>query len=133
MALVGTGRFEEAVEVFEEINRMDDSPLYQAFLAWALAEAGRESEARALLAQIEEISEARYICKYEIAVVHTALGDPDAAFDWIDRGFEDRAGCMPLLKVDPRLDALHEDPRYAEALRRVGFASTGNITGTQAP
>ena len=133
LALAGTGRFEEAVEVFEEASSLDDSPLYQAFLAWGLAEAGRESEARELLIQVEEISEARYICKFEIAVVHVALGDPDAAFEWLDRGFEDRAGCMSFLKVDPRLDAVREDPRFAEALRRAGFNSSASVSGTQAP
>ena len=72
---------------------------------------------------MEEISDRLYMCKYEIAVAHVTLGQADAAFEWLDRAFEDRAGCLPLLKVDPRLDPIREDPRFAEALNRVGLAS----------
>jgi hypothetical protein len=28
---------------------------------------------------------------------------------------------VPLIKFDPRLDALHADPRYQDLIRRVGF------------
>jgi len=123
IALVGAGRFDDGVRVLEEALRLDDSPVYQAWFAWALAESGREPEARALLSKVEEISDRLYMCKYEIAVAHVTLGQADAAFEWLDRAFEDRAGCLPLLKVDPRLDPIREDPRFAEALNRVGLAS----------
>jgi hypothetical protein len=103
--------------------------MLDAFLAYGYAEAGREDEARLLLAEVEEVSRRVYTCAYEIAVTHIALGVDDAAFDWLDTAFEDRADCTAFLDIDPRLDPLRDDPRFEELLVRVGFAERGAVGG----
>ena len=95
--------------------------MLKAFLAYGYAMAGRESDARALLSEVEETSRQRYICAYEIAVIHLSLNDQDAAFEWLEKALEDRAGCIPILNVDPRLDTLRDDPRYQALVEQVGF------------
>jgi hypothetical protein len=82
---------------------------------------GKRAEAEAVLARLKEISAPRYVCPYEIATAHAALGHRDEAIQWLRQGVTDRSGCMPDLKVDPRFDALREDPRFKELLRQVGF------------
>ena len=118
------GVFGEGITELEKATRLEDAPMLKAFLAYGYAEAGRESDARALLSEVEEISRERYTCAYEIAVVHLSLGDEDAAIEWLDKAFEDSAACIPLLNVDPRLDNLRDDPRFQELLDRVGFESS---------
>lgn len=121
LALVANGQFANGVAELEEATRLEDSPLLKAFLSYGYAEAGRGSDARQLLAEVEAISRERYICAYEIAVTHAALGDADAAFEWLAKALEDKADCIPLLKIDPRLDTLRPDPRFQELVDRVGF------------
>jgi hypothetical protein len=56
-----------------------------------------------------------------VARAYVALGDADAAFRWLARGFGERAGTMRTIKVSPAFDALHADPRWAPLLRRMGL------------
>ncbi len=121
LALVQNGVFGEGIAELEEATRLEDAPLLKAFLAYGYAMAGRESDARALLSEVEEISRERYICAYEIAVAHLSLGDEDAAFEWLEKALEDRAACIPILNVDPRLDTLRDDPRYQALVEQIGF------------
>ena len=48
------------------------------------------------------------------------LGDKDAAFAALEKAFPGRTELL-LIKVDPRLDNLRSDPRYADLLRRIGL------------
>jgi hypothetical protein len=50
------------------------------------------------------------------------LGDKDAAFAALEKIFVDRAGVRNM-KVDPTLDNLRSDPRFASLLRRIGLPS----------
>ncbi len=122
LALARQGIFDEAIEEQEEGVRLSGgATLMKGLLAVTYAEAGRESEARTLLSEIEEASRQRYTCSYEIALTHATLGDRDTAFVWLEKAFEDRAMCIPWMNVDPRVDLLREDPRYQAFLDRVGF------------
>src|SRR5215471_5769901 len=48
-------------------------------------------------------------------------GDKDQAFQWLERSYQDRAWDITYLKVDPFMDNLHSDPRFADLVRRVGL------------
>jgi len=54
------------------------------------------------------------------AADYAMLGKKDAAFAALDKAFATRAGVVDI-NVDPRLDNLRSDPRYADLLRRVGL------------
>ena len=56
-----------------------------------------------------------------LATYQAALGERDNAFAALDKSYENREFPFRLLKVDPRLDPLRDDPRYQELLRKVGF------------
>jgi hypothetical protein len=56
----------------------------------------------------------------EAAGDYAVLGDKSAAFASLEKAFPDRIELL-LLKVDPRLDNLRSDPRYADLLRRMGL------------
>jgi TolB-like protein/Tfp pilus assembly protein PilF/predicted Ser/Thr protein kinase len=55
-----------------------------------------------------------------VAQDYARLGDKDKAFFWLERCYEERVGLM-VLQVEPALDSLHADPRFADLVRRVGF------------
>jgi serine/threonine-protein kinase len=58
----------------------------------------------------------------EIASVHAALGDREAAFKWLERAFEEQDPLLGYMAVDPRFDALRGDSRFAALLTRMGLA-----------
>jgi hypothetical protein len=45
----------------------------------------------------------------------------DRALAWLKRAFDDRSLEMIFLKVDPRFDPLHNDPRLVDLLRAIGL------------
>jgi hypothetical protein len=49
------------------------------------------------------------------------LGNYDAAFEWMERAYEERRGWLAYLKVDPLVDPLRPDPRFAGWLKRMGL------------
>jgi serine/threonine protein kinase/Tol biopolymer transport system component/tetratricopeptide (TPR) repeat protein len=99
-------------------------------MALTLASAGRRPEARATLQQIMELSQSRYISAYYIAVIHAVLGDREAALDWLEKGFENGDSWMVWMAVEPRLDDLRTEPRFARLEQ--GMRLRGDVEG-QAP
>jgi hypothetical protein len=49
------------------------------------------------------------------------LGEKDKAFKFLEKAFEDRREIV-FVKVEPQLDNIRSDPRYADLLRRVGLS-----------
>jgi tetratricopeptide (TPR) repeat protein len=56
-----------------------------------------------------------------IALLSAQLGDRDAAFQWLEKAYQERLLTMPNIKVAPGLRSLHGDPRFADLVRRVGL------------
>jgi TolB-like protein/DNA-binding winged helix-turn-helix (wHTH) protein/Tfp pilus assembly protein PilF len=99
----------------------DTSPLDLATIAGAYAANGRRAEAQSVLGTLEQISKTRYVCPYELATAHAALGDTESALHWLRKGVDVHSICMPDLNTDPRFDALRGDARFKQLLRDVGF------------
>ncbi|MEP7088111.1 MAG: tetratricopeptide repeat protein, partial [Gemmatimonadota bacterium] len=91
-----------------------------AQIAYALAVTGHRPEAECLLAALLAAPRRRYLPPIPVAKAYVALGDADAAFRWLDRGYQERAAQMRIIKVTPAFDALHSDRRWALLLRRIG-------------
>jgi len=86
-----------------------------------LAQQGRRDEARALLEGLYERARARYVSPVDFVTLHIALGDTDAAFEWLERTYEQRRGWLAYLKVEPVVDPLRGDPRFTGLLRRMNL------------
>ena len=104
-------------EVQEAIRLSGRNAELEAELAHIYAAEGKITLARQHLTALEKASP--HASPYSLAVVHAALGDRDGAFAWLDRGFDARPQEMIYVKVDPRLEPLHSDQRFAELLRRM--------------
>jgi TolB-like protein/DNA-binding winged helix-turn-helix (wHTH) protein/Flp pilus assembly protein TadD len=119
-AFEGQSMFDRAESEIQQAMRLSSgNPEFEAELAHVYAAEGKAAIARQHLATLERRS--RYASPYSLAVVHAALGDRDGAFAWLGRGFEARPQEMIYVKVDPRLENLHSDPRFAELLRRMAL------------
>jgi hypothetical protein len=83
---------------------------------------GNRVKALQALSDVLELSKRRYVSPFATAVIYTGLGDKERALRWLEKAFDDRSLDMIFLKVDPRFDRLHADPRFANLLRRMGLA-----------
>jgi TolB-like protein/Flp pilus assembly protein TadD len=90
-----------------------------ANLARAYVAAGRKNDAIALLDDLRRRSNALHSYASEVAVIYTALDDPDQAIAWLERGAAERFNPGVLLR--PGLDPLRSDPRFVDLMRRVGL------------
>ncbi len=56
---------------------------------------------------------------YQVASVFAWRGENEAAFEWLQRAFEQRDAGLQYLKYDPALRGLRHDTRYAQLLERL--------------
>lgn len=116
------GMYKEALAEFEKaIAASGGSPLMRAEYAHTLALAGDANKAQTELASLIELKKQKYISAYHIAAIYVGLKDKDRAFEWLETAFQDRADWMAFLKVDPRFDSLHSDPRFIDLLHRMNL------------
>jgi TolB-like protein/Tfp pilus assembly protein PilF len=59
--------------------------------------------------------------RYDLATMYASLAEKGKAFEALNDAYENREFGLLGIKVDPRLDPLRDDPRYAELIERVGF------------
>ena len=57
-----------------------------------------------------------------VALAWFRLGDPDEAFRWLMRAYEERASMMITFNA-PYFDPLRSDRRFQDLLRRMNFPS----------
>ena len=117
------GMYDEAVAEFLRARAISEQGTDAlASLAHAYALSGRPGEAREILARLQAGAESQYVSPYRMALIHLGLGDRDRAFGWLRRAYAGHAEWMIYLTVDPSLDPLRADPRFARLVRRVGLA-----------
>ena len=116
------GMLEDAITEFRKtIGISRGSPQYVAALGHAYAVAGKTDEAQKVLNELKELAKRRYVSPYDIALVYTGMANQDQVFEWLEKAYEERAGWLALVKVEPRLHSLRSDPRFGDLLRRMNF------------
>jgi serine/threonine protein kinase len=72
-----------------------------------------------LFEMISGLSKRRYIPPYAFATVYVGLGMKDSAFKQLQRGCLEHSAYLDYLNVEPHLDPLRADPRFADLVRCV--------------
>jgi eukaryotic-like serine/threonine-protein kinase len=117
-AYVQMGKQEQAIaELREALKSSTMYPHTATELANALAVAGKREEAMQLLDTVEYVPWKTM----GAALVYTGLGEKDEAFRSLEKAIELRAPFVIILKMDPRFDSLHEDPRFQDLLGRMNL------------
>jgi serine/threonine protein kinase/Tfp pilus assembly protein PilF len=116
------GKLDAAISALSKSVTFSDSGLaFEAHLGFAYAVAGKRTETAEVLADLRENAKHSYVSAYYFAIIYLGLGEVDKAFKWLEKAYEERSGFMPFLKVDPIVDGLRADSRFADLLRRVGL------------
>ncbi len=112
---------EEACYLAFEKNENLNLPTYA--YAYVLAVNGKKEKALELTKKLEERKNKSYVPSTHLILTYIALGEYDLAFKWLDKAFAERDFWAIWLPVDPRYDALKNDPRfnlYAAQIRPLG-------------
>ena len=117
-----TGRTRQAVE---ELQADAADTHHQAvhelmYLGHALGVTGARDEGRKVLAEMQALSQTRYVPPDFIAMVYEGLGDRDQAIKWYEKAVEERSMNIWVLP-DQRLDPNRSDPRFQNLMRRMGL------------
>jgi predicted Zn-dependent protease len=110
------------VELKGALDRGQQHPRIKGMLGYAYAVAGRKAEAQKVLDELRTRAPKQFGVAMSIARIYAALGQKDQAFEWLQRACDERDSHIIWLKVDPTLDSLHTDPRFARMLQQMGLS-----------
>jgi eukaryotic-like serine/threonine-protein kinase len=117
------GMFDQAIAEFMKALSISPANVETlASLAHVYAVSGHKHEAEQILSKLNELSKQRHVDPYFVALVHLGLGQKDQAFEFLEKAVEGRSIMFLWFKIEPRLDPIRSDARYAKILRRVGFS-----------
>jgi TolB-like protein/Tfp pilus assembly protein PilF len=111
-------QYEKAIQEFQ---KMGNVPHGLGHLGNAYARRGLKAEARAVVPKLKEHVDKTGVGRYEIALIYAALEENDKAFEWLESAYQVRDKGLTYLKVDPCLDPLRSDQRFAPLVQRVGI------------
>ena len=116
LVLLDQGRTDEALE-------QAAAEPYEIWRLWALAivqhavgQKAESDDSLRVLTKEHAIGNA-----YQIAEVHSIRGNINRAFDWLERAYHERDSGLTHVKVNPHFQALRDDKRWGEMLKRIGF------------
>ena len=115
------GNAEQALAELE--NETDDfwGGLIRQLCLYSL---GRYTEADAAFAAF--IEEYHQFGAYQIAESYGWRSEPDKAFEWLEIAYQQHDPGMGSLLRDPTLRSLHDDPRWALLLEKIGLLDFWN-------
>jgi DNA-binding winged helix-turn-helix (wHTH) protein/tetratricopeptide (TPR) repeat protein len=115
-------RYDEAVTELKKAISLDggNKSAIELWIAQAAAVNGRREGALEILSRWYPEADARGQW-YSMALIYAGLGDNDSAFAWLEKSFNAHDGQLALLKIDPMLKGIRDDPRYLSLLQRVNL------------
>jgi tetratricopeptide (TPR) repeat protein len=112
-----SGNEAEARASLENLARLLEAPeavqarLHDDPAAWS----------RWYLERTESASPRLHVSAYSVALLKLDLGDRAGALEALERAFEERDGFLVHVGVDPRLEPLHDEPRFRKLLGKLGL------------
>ena len=125
LVYTGKGMYDEAINETLKWGTLTGNKIKtDVALAHIYAVAGREDEARRI---IDEAGKENILSSNDfrgVALVYTALGEKDLAFEWLEKSYEKHEESLCSIGVDHKLNPLRGDPRFAQLLRKVGLINS---------
>jgi len=120
------GRYQQAIEHYQRLAVLnpDRKGDVLASIATALVLAGRKSEADSMIPEVLQLAARDKVDPFPIAVLYSARGDKNAAFDWFERGLSRASEVQTtglvwqLIRYCPMWDPVRTDSRFAALLRK---------------
>lgn len=114
--------YKEAIAELETARGLSQgSPLILATLGHVYAISHKTSRARALIAELEQLSQRRYVSPYDLATIYAGLGEKSEAFRCLQRAHKEGSNWLAFLNVDPRLDTLRSDRAFSSLAKKTAL------------
>ena len=109
-------------ELEQAVRLVPGNTMYLGQLGEAYGLTGRVDEARAVLARLQQMSGHRYVAPYHMAYVYTGLGEHEAAIEYLERAYEERAGSVYAVKGSFLFTPLRVHSRFQALLAKLNLA-----------
>lgn len=113
------GMYSEAIALLERARETDQNKqTFSDALAYAYVMAGRAGGAQQMIVELKGSSQKNTTADFSLGLIYAALGDMNRAFAHFERQDREWRRLLFGLRLDPRLDRLRADSRYADLLKR---------------
>lgn len=114
--------YTEAVAEYENtLAAISNWPVALAAIGNVYGVSGKKEEAQRILDTLSSLSSGRFVTSYGVALIHSAMGENDQTFLWLDKAFQERSNWLVWLETDPRWNSIRSDKRFAELVKKVGL------------
>jgi tetratricopeptide (TPR) repeat protein len=113
------GMHKEAIAALRKSLELNPYPFAKALMINSLVKSGERAEAVKLRDELRSDSTRRYVPSYFLAMAAMALGNKDEAFAQFEKEIAERGAYASGLTIDPTLDELRSDPRFAELTHKI--------------
>jgi tetratricopeptide (TPR) repeat protein len=116
------GLYGDAISLGERllVNDPTNQDLLQ-LLGYAYAKVGRRQDLENVIRKFDQLSKTNYVVKYRVAHMYAMLGEKDRAFAELEESLAVNDWDISRLKVDPFMDPLRDDARFAGFLKRLNL------------
>jgi hypothetical protein len=106
-------------DALREVDQVQWAALRIRMHAMAYHALGREIESDAALREL--IEKLHSSAAFSIATVYAFRNQRNEAFQWLDRAYAQHDTGLITTKVEPLLNNLHSDPRFAALSKKLNF------------
>jgi DNA-binding winged helix-turn-helix (wHTH) protein/TolB-like protein/Flp pilus assembly protein TadD len=118
--LMAQGNFPPALELLRG-REVEYAPGCMSDVGRLYALDGQVEVAQREITRLERLGEKGFGVGYDLALIHTALGDHDAALQALERCVTDRSQMVGFLNSEPQFDAIRDDPRFRAVSRSLAL------------
>lgn len=102
-----------------ELSR--DQSISLAYEIYAGAKLGNRDKAAALLNELDQRANVRYVPPYHLAIAYIGLGDRENALKLLEQGVAEHDGKVVFLKSERTWDELRAERRFVELMKQMKF------------
>jgi tetratricopeptide (TPR) repeat protein len=118
LAYLEKGMYLEALKNIEQWAKLrGTSAETNVGLGLCFAYMGRREDSLKIINNINKNKSLTGNTERGIALIYAALGEKDLTFEWMGKAIKSRAESACLIKIDPKLDAVRDDPRFSLLLK----------------
>jgi eukaryotic-like serine/threonine-protein kinase len=123
LPLVQQGAYPEALRSLEQAEQWTAAAAdIRSVSGYIHGMMGNGRRARTMLEALDDPALQQHTTPFHRAVIHLALGDHGEALGLLERACAERVKQVRLLRTEPLLDPLRDNPRFLALLRRVGLS-----------
>ncbi|HXQ69601.1 MAG TPA: hypothetical protein VN844_03910 [Pyrinomonadaceae bacterium] len=112
-------KFDEALAELQTSSQLSGDRDVVAALGYVRGLQGDATSALDALEELKQRETAGFVSAYDKALVNLGLGDWEQALTWLEEAYKERSYWLIYIQIDPALDPLRTNPRFAELLDQV--------------